>query len=278
LETVAVSVNSSGESVGINSLPTGQTAWRNTLVPVGVPVGTAQIVDSSGALAGVMIDGQTSTQFSQGVWLDTPDGGSTWHEHQAPVGGVVTDAGGLWLVGGVQNQTIYLSSDAGNSWQLANIPVTIGGSVAFGPVQASGQGVLLTATKPDSDQVQVVTGSESAAGWHWSDGATLNVGGQYGAGATTTSSLADGVLWVVSPTYSLYLVTVATGEVSKVTADGLPSNGTFTLYAASSQSAVAIYTSTTCADGKSACSQTSGMLATTNGGQDWTAVADPLAG
>lgn len=275
-ETVAVSVNPPGDSVGVEVLPLGQTSWRMSVVPVGVPVGGAQVVNAGGILDGVMITEQTSVQFSEGVWLGTPDGGTTWHANATPVGGTVTDAGGLWLVGGVLHQSIYLSSDGGTSWQLINIPGTMGGPVAFGPVEATSGGILLTATKADSDQVQVVEGLASGSDWQWADGPVAAVGGQFGAGATAASSLAGGVLWIVSPTYRVTLLTVATATLTTLAATGLPTNGTFDLDAISGSSAVATYTSTACPADKLGCTQTSGMLATTDGGQQWSPVAVPL--
>jgi hypothetical protein len=105
----------------------------------------------------------------------------------------------------------------------------------------------------------------------------LSLGGQYGAGASAASSVADDVLWVVSPVNTVALVNLSTDKVVQVSATGLPSNGILTLAAESAASAVATYSGTTCAGGKTNCSPRTGMLATTDGGQTWSGVADVLA-
>lgn len=267
-ETIAVTDSSASVSVEIDTLPTGQTAWQSSTVAAGVTVGSAQIVDLNGALSGVMITEESSAQFSQGMWLGTTDGGATWQMDPTPVGGVVTDAGGLWLVGGVVNSDVYFSSDGGATWQSANLPAAIAGPLAFGPVQVNGTGIVTVAN--NTEQLQVVTGVASATGWQWTDGPVLSLGGQYGAGATADTSVAAGVLWVVSPNNNIGLVTLATGSVSHVSAHGLPSNGLLQISATSGQSATATYSTAECPTGSKAnCSSVAGVLTSSNGGQDW---------
>ncbi|MGB6770530.1 MAG: hypothetical protein WBF51_00795 [Candidatus Dormiibacterota bacterium] len=278
-ETVAVTEVSPFASVTIDTMTVGETAWQpHTVNVAGGQVGTVQIVDSNGTLAGLMIVLTTSAQFSQGVWLGTPDGGKTWQTQPTPVGGTASAvAGGLWLVGGVLNQDVYLSSDSGASWDLISVPATVGSSVAYGPVQADESGVVLTATLANSGETQVVTGSDSGSGWHWTDGPILSLGGQSGAGAPALSSVADGVLWIVSPVNEVGLVTLSSGRVSQVSASGLPSNGTLSLSAYNSQAAVATYSTYVCPAGKSGCTMEAGMVATTDGGQVWSPIADPFS-
>jgi hypothetical protein len=183
----------------------------------------------------------------------------------------------LWLVGGPTNSSIYHSTNQGVTWQAMSLPVSIGieQQVAFSPAQSTGGHVVLAATF--AHEVQVLFGSASGTSWHWTDGPVLNLGGEYGSGATATSSTADGVLWLVSPIYTVARVTLSTGQVTAVNPSGLPTNGTFALYAISSQQAFATYTSTHCAHGKTGCTETIGMLSTTDGGRMWTPVANPVS-
>jgi hypothetical protein len=279
-ETVAVTAVAPLSSVSIDTVAIGQTAWQTHTISIGVgQVGTVQIVDSNGTLEGLMVDLTSSAQFSDGVWLGTPDGGTSWQSENTPVGGAVGSVGGgIWLVGGVLNQDVYFSSDNGASWELINIPTTVGGQVAYGPVQANGSQVVLTATLANSGETQVVTGADSSSGWRWTDGRVLILAGQYGAGAPALSSVADGVLWIVSPANEVGLVTLSSGRVSQVMATGLPSNGTLSLSASSRLDAVAVYSSSVCPAGKSECSTEAGMVSTTDDGQVWTPVADPFVG
>ncbi|MGA7086755.1 MAG: hypothetical protein WB116_00510 [Candidatus Dormiibacterota bacterium] len=278
-ETVVVTSVVPLDAVTISTFTTGQSQWHWQTVSVGAgQVGTVQIVDSSGTLEGLMIVLTTSSNFSEGAWLGTPDGGATWQVRSAPVGGVVTAAGGeLWLVGGAANQDVYVTSDNSASWQLVDVPVTVGTEVAYGPVQASGSGIVLTANLANTDEIQVVTGNATKSGWQWTPGPIVGLGGQYGVGGTASSSVADGVLWLVGWTGTVARVTLATGSVLKADAVGLPSSGSdLVVSASSSLAAVASYSMYVCVT--TGCAMQAGMVATSDGGSLWIPVPDPFMG
>ncbi len=268
--------------VDVDSLTTGQTSWDTKAVSLGtgLVVGRAQVVAAGSDLAGVMVTKGTSLQFSQGIWLAASDQGSKWKVDPTPVGGTVTSAGGgLWLLGGVLNQSVYFSSNGGTSWQLMDIPASIGTTLAYGPVQPDGTGVVLTATLSNSDETQVITGSNTLSGWRWANGAVLNMAEQFGPGGTPTSSVAGGVLWALDQSGIVSRVTLSSGSVTEVTAHGLPSSVTLQLSfsATSSLAAVASYSEIVCASFRKDCVQESGMITTSDGGQSWIPVADPLS-
>ena len=276
-ETVVASSPDPLVSVMVNIALIGSPAWETTVVPFGVygQVGHLQIVDSDGTLSGIMMILTTSLNFSQGVWLAAPSGSSGWHASATPAGGTVTSvAGELWLVGGVQNQDLYSSSDGGSNWTPITVPLTVGTSVAYGPVEADGRGVALVATLSNSDEAQVVTGISSRAGWQWSGGAVIHLGGQIGPGGRPESSVADGVMWILGFSDRVIRVDLATGRVAQVTPNGLPSlAGNFTIAALSKTSADVTDLDPRCQHSQASCTS---VLASTDGGLRWTPIADPL--
>lgn len=276
-ETVVASSATPQNSVTISTMSTAGTAWQEASVPIGAgQVGTIEIVDADGVLSGMLVVLTTSSNFSSGDWLAAPTGNGAWRVVSTPVGGTVTAVGGtLWLVGGAAYQDIYSSSNGGNSWQPVSLPLSVGTPVAYGPVQEYRNGVALIATLDNSDETQVVIGSPAGSMWIWSDGPTLRVGAQY-SGAVPSSSLADGVLWMISWAGEVSRVNLATGVVSQVIAHGFPASGSPTISAISGTAATGTYSSFACPMGKSSCTPESGVVTTTDGGSYWTAIADPL--
>lgn len=277
-EVVIVVGNDANETatVYIDKSSSPRCRWRRlTAVAVLGGVAHAEVVDANGVLQGVMITAATGSAFSSGVFLGTPDAGRSWRLHRAPVGGVVTVANGLWLVGGVTNEDVYLSRDGGARWQPVHIPVTLAGMVGFGPVASDGDQAVLTATAGST--TQVVTGDPVASRWSWTAGPVLRLGGQYGGGAAALSSLAEGVLWVISPTDRVARVVLSRGRVSEASGNGLPFNGSLSLYAMSDRAAWAVYSSFSCSYPKSGCPQIQGLLRTADGGRQWSVMRDPLA-
>ncbi len=279
-ETVVVSSPNPLVSVTVDVALNGSSTWETTVVPFGVvgQVGSLEVVDSDGTLEGIMIELTTSVQFSQGVWLASPDESSGWRAYPTPVGGTVTAVGGeLWLVGGVQDQDVYSSSDEGTTWIEVTLPVTLGTAIAYGPVQAEGNRVVLTASLSNSDETQVLIGSKAASGWQWSAGTVINVGGQFGPGGRPQSSVAGGVLWILGFSDRISLVNLASGSVSQITPHGMPALiSNYSIAAASSMSAVVTYSGFDCPNGKASCTPGSGVVSTSDGGAYWTPIADPF--
>lgn len=281
-EMVSVAGENNAEAVEIARRGNGSSAWDTESVPVGVAVSSGEVVDRRGTLDGVMVTAQTSSNFSQGVWLTSPDGGATWKTHAAPAGGTVTAADDrLWLVGGPLGSSLYSSVDDGSDWAQVTVPTPSGGSQkawALTPVQTDGNGgIVLTETR--NHTTRVMTGTHSSSGWAWQAGPSLDLGGSYGAGTSArASSVADGVLWVLSPVNKLARVDLSSGTVTTVNVNGLPTDGTITIHATSADDAWANYANDTCPRSQIApCVPTAGIAATTDGGQSWTALTVPSA-
>ena len=225
-----------------------------------------------------------SSNFSRGLWISTHDGGITWQPGNAPVGGLVSAAGGeLWLVGGVQDSSLYESKDGGATWQAASLPLTSTAeqTPALGPVYSTGRGngVVLTATMSAAGQnnavVTVLSGDASGSQWNWTAGPAITLGGDYGAGTPVTTSIADGVLWVLSSS-QIAQVALSTGHVSVVSPDGLPQATAVALHAQSATQAWLSYSVESCSATKSGCATVSGLVSTADGGHLWSPAQNPI--
>lgn len=275
--TVAVGSKRGDTTLSVYIHEKGSSTWQARQLVLEAPMQSAEIVASSGSLVGIMVT-EDGGNRSAGEWIGTADDGATWEAHAAPVGGVVTDvSGSLWLVGGTSSTLVYTSPDGGHTWNRADLPAPsgAGASPAYGPVEPDGAGVVLTATTAGSGTVQLVEGSPSGGYFTWTEGPAIATGGQFGAGAPADSSFAAGTLWVLGPGTSVARVALATGHVSAAIPKGAPENGSIAVYATSSTSAWAVYSTYDCASGKSDCVAASGIVSTVDGGRSWAPVALP---
>lgn len=271
-------------SMGIYRMGLPSTAWEPFQIPLRVAPGHIQLITVGNSLVGAMVTEQTSTNFSLGTWLSTSDGGSTWHEHNAPVGGRVFEAGGaLWLVGGVQDQSLYISNDNGTSWGSVRLPLgTTDGVVStLGHVFniASGNTVILTATETTpqggSISVRVLQGKKDSSGWKWDVLSNVPFSANYGPGVSVASSIAGGVLWILTSS-QLSRLDLATNSTSTITPSGLPPGGNSSIFAISATSAWATVTENGCLEYKSQCYSVSTLSATQSSGKVWSPISDPL--
>ncbi len=285
-ETIILAGNGS-QSLSISTLVQGQSTWSNRVIPMqgGQQVGSSKIVDANGMPIGVMVTLQSSSNFSSGVWISTPDGGSTWQTHNAPVGGTVTSTGGeLWLVGGVLNSSLYQSSNNGATWNAVTLalPPPTGQTYALGSVFSTGTGTsaIMTATIGSSSGLNnsstvVLNGNQSGSQWTWTRTPAITSNGSYGSGAVPTTAYANGTLWILTPS-QLARVNISTSQVSIVSPDGLPAATTLTLNAINSQSAWISYSAESCSATKGNCVSDQGLSITKDGGQVWSRYPNPL--
>lgn len=284
LTAQTVVLSGSGNDLNIYSIAGGSGSWQDQTVTLSVPIGQARVVETKGVLLGIMVTQETNSNFSRGVWLSTPDAGISWQQNQAPVGGTVTEAGGaLWLVGGVQNGSLFESRDNGTTWQSVYLPnvLTADQTAALGEVysNSSGSGVLLTSTTPiqsaDEIQIGILTGTATGTGWSWGTGPSVRLSANYGTGVAATSSLAAGVLWIATNT-QLARFTLSTNSVSVIAPDGFPNATEESFTAEGPNRAWASYSLTSCMKTKSDCNPITGLVSTTDGGQVWAPSSNPL--
>ena len=275
LPTDSIVVSGNKNSVDIDERMTGGSSWSQQTIPVGFPVGNAQLVSTSNILDGIMTTSETSSNFSQGAWIATSGTGSLSSVHRTPVGGQVTSAGGdLWLVGGVLDSGVYRSNDGGTRWQRT----TLGGELStppqggVSPIYADSNGIVTTIS--DAAHVKVIEGTTSATSWTWTPGPILSVGDQYGAGAPADTSVAGDTLWVLGRT--LTRVDLQTAAGTTVAPQDIPQSGTIMLHATSPTAAWLSYRSDICQSLKSNCHSVTGVLKTIDNGNTWTPLLDPL--
>lgn len=286
-ETIVLAGNGS-QSLSIDTLISGQNAWTNRVIPLAASqqIGSSEIVDANGIPIGVMVTLQSSSQFSHGLWIATPDGGKTWQSHEAPVGGTVTSTSGdLWLVGGVINSLIFQSSNNGATWNAVTLPLQqpTGQTYALAPVYSAetGDSAVLTATVASSSgsnysSVVILTGHQSGSQWTWKSVTTIKLKGSYGGGAGPATAYSNGTFWILSPD-QVARVNISTSQVSIVSPDGLPAATTLILSALNSQTAWISYSVVSCAATKRDCASTTGLSATIDGGEVWSPYPNPLA-
>ena len=278
--TAAITGTPGAVAITGTTLPNGAASWQTRTLPVGVPVQPAQVVADNGALAGIFVT-EVGPSSLPGLWLSSSDGGVIWRQHRTPVQGVVTSARGeRWLAGGVGDSALHMSSDDGTSWHEASVRTTVGSpqqAAALSPVQADGGDVVFAAT--GAHTTQMITGTTTGAtgaGWSWVARPPLDLDGSYGPGVPArASSAAAGVLWILSPANNVARVNIATGQVRATQAAGLPAGGTVALFATSATAAWPEYTTYTCALPRSDCVPVAGLIAISDGGQTWTALAIP---
>ena len=274
--------------VDVDTLASGASAWTVRGLEVkgqtNESLRSLRIISSEGALKGLWINGATGPLGSGGTWVSTTDGGESWQDHQeAPTAGVMSDAHGLWLVGAPPlRHTVYYSANDGDSWEEVKLPVTLAGSQhpanswerpSFGDFYPHGEGVATTAT--NETETQLLLGTPSGSGWQWTQGPTLILGTHYGNGVPANTAEAAGVLWNVGAGAGetrVARVNMASGQVSTVTAHGLPANGSKELYPTGPEAAWASDETASCRQGKTECTQTIGLLATADGGENWHAL------
>ncbi len=148
-------------------------------------------------VAALLAQQTTSANFSVGD-VYVRNAGGAWVMHSAPTAGALTiDAkGSIWLVGGVQHEGVWISSDMAGSWRQVQLPAS-SDPVTVSPAVALDDGsvvVTITTNGPDSTAVFVQT---SDGGMTWKRGAVVDGLGQTVAGTSLPNAIVDAEHWVV---------------------------------------------------------------------------------
>jgi photosystem II stability/assembly factor-like uncharacterized protein len=202
----------------------------------------------------------TGLNFSQGRLFKTSDGGQSWQELSAPLGGpinfVTADAG--WLVGGPTRSALYRTRDGGQSWQPVSLAAGWGDALpaAAPPVfNATGGGAIaVTVSRPDASRVEIYTTANGGNTWQLAEAVTLAQA--VGPGVRAPAQVINPQQWLLgetSPTLPAH-----TRELSFVSA--------------AAGWAISRHNNCTAATG---CSGSVGLWRTLDGGTTWTAVSLP---
>lgn len=111
----------------------------------------------------------SGVNFSKGVIFTTSDKGKTWTRNSLPVADNVDFNDPLhgWAIGGPGNNQIFITRDAGTTWQDAN-PISAAereGVVIYAPRLTGNRGILLTTNLYPENQMRIFATTDHAASW-----------------------------------------------------------------------------------------------------------------
>lgn len=223
----------------------------------------------------VMVRLESGSAFSVGALLRTQDGGLSWTPVAAPSGEAVrflTSSDG-WTTNSVQGK-LYVTHDGGQSWQPQPIPLTADEATS-----------LLTydlptfSTRHDGVLPVTMTGERASVSFYvthdggqsWTRATTVPSPMSVARGTKITTALLDSNTWIIPfPNEKLHR-TKDSGRSWQTSPNSLPA-GIIDLSFATSMNGWAERSINTCAQFKAQCSHQTGVLATTDGGLNWTQV------
>jgi hypothetical protein len=228
-------------------------------------------------VAALLAQQTTSANFSVGdVYVRNADG--AWVMHSAPTAGALTiDAkGSIWLVGGVQHEGVWISSDNAESWRQVKLPTASSDAFAVSSAVALDDGsvvVTITTNGPDSTAVFVQT---SDGGMTWKRGAVVDGLGSTVAGTSLPNAIVDAEHWVVLGAQSDALIRTSEAGVAlpAISPRGLPP-GVISLSFPTLSHGWAVSANGTCAADKMDCSLQERVSVTSDGGQTWAPLPIP---
>jgi PKD repeat protein len=232
----------------------------------------------------VSLKQQTGSNFSAGVAFHTKDGGQTWQRQDLPVGEPpqFVDSQVGWLAGGPAGDQIFKTQDGGDTWVEQAPPVDLQSSQSFSlypPIfESPGKG-RLAAVRLAGDDFSLEIFSTGDGGRSWLPGPSFGLGSL--AGRLPLSRLDGGNLVAVVPT-SDRIIHMVDGEVSLVKNQDGMSSGIVDLKMLTPDTGWAKWNQADCtkqsaADSAkvAACSSTTRLVGTRDGGITWEALELP---
>jgi photosystem II stability/assembly factor-like uncharacterized protein len=261
-----------GSSIFVETSADAGRSWHETVIESRGQPGSVTVTQHDGTLA-VLVRQTTSSNFSEGM-LYVSVRGEPFRERNIPSAGrlSVTGPSQLWLAGGVLQDQLWRSDDAGGSW--SRVPIVVyGASRTISPPERIGSQLMLAVT---------VNGTESRVAWHssnddgrtWKQVAIETVGGDTGPGVALPSTVAGGRIVVADPRGRFYFVAPDGPAARRVSPNGLPPSITSLGF----MNATAGWAATEehgCTSGKSECFIQSRLFRTSDGGQTWIEAALP---
>ncbi|MGH9305449.1 MAG: WD40/YVTN/BNR-like repeat-containing protein [Acidimicrobiales bacterium] len=255
----------------VRSVDAGGT-WSQVALPAGSgDAGSAGLVVAGGTVVGISVIDQSSAQFSTGEWYATKDRGKTWVHNRAPAGGQGSATPGyVWIapVGGTPRAVVYRSADSGANWTAIALP---GGVIALGAPQALSDGRIVLVGS-DSAHPGSSTVYMSGDAQNFKVLSTVSV-------AHASSSVAADTVWLAPPDGSQVVRVSAKGQATSATSHGFPTSpnaagvatgpNALKIYAYSDVAGWADVLLSSCASGKSSCSERHAIFRTLNGGKSW---------
>jgi hypothetical protein len=260
--------SATGTEITVSRTADGGSTWKTLSLKGTDEVGSLSISFAGDNRGALLAGRQTSSNFSMATLYATADGGGSWTPVAAPVNGTVTaDASGnVWVAGGVFGNQLYATSDAGRTWTAQKLDVASG---SVESVATPSHGVV-AATVVDGSATRIAT-LTAATGGAWTENASVAVPADPGVAPATAGY--DSTAIMVDPSGKrLYRGSDASRQLSSVVASGLPAGASQASFVDPNTGWV-LAASGTCAAAKTACTYTTQVTATADGGKSWRAVA-----
>lgn len=256
-----------GRAVVVRTTADGGQTWQQSRLHVAAQPGDVRLAAGDSLLA-LLVQETTSSNFSEAN-LVVARSGEAFQTRPAPAAGSlsITGPSEIWLAGGVLNNQLWHSGDAGLNWTEVHLPSSLGTTIGVGaPVRVSG-GLLLAVTLNGPVTREAWLTSRDA-GATWQQLALESIGGETGQGVAAPASAAGDRVIVAGPAGGLFAVS-ATGEaLTPVSPNGLPA-GVAELRFTSTAVGWAFVRQGSCESGKSGCVAVTGLYRTGDGGQTW---------
>lgn len=214
----------------------------------------------------IMAKTATSPNFSRATLFATADGGGSWAARPAPVAGqvAVEPDGRVWLAGGVAQDQLYSSSDAGRHWTRSTIRSAAGhGTVTVAP-PVSGK---LPVTMASGGTTQVGLFTTADRGRTWNESSRVAVHGRTGARVNVPVATTDaGPLVLDTAGGHAYRLAASRADIRP---SGLPEGVHTASFTGDGRNGWALATYGRCAHGKQACTLSHVLTATSDGGATW---------
>ncbi|GAB4435256.1 MAG: hypothetical protein Kow0031_17000 [Anaerolineae bacterium] len=158
----------------------GGRTWQSLPLPrIEQPIRAVHLDFVSDETGWLLAELESGLNFSQGRLFRTGDGGQSWVELNAPLGGPISfvNATTGWLAGGPTHSSLYRTGDGGQSWQPATISAGWGDALpayrlpVFGDVAAGA--IAVTVSRPGSSRVEIHTTGNGGDSWQPAETAPL---------------------------------------------------------------------------------------------------------
>ncbi len=277
----AATLDASGNLTYERSSDAGKT-WTSQRLPLTMPDGGQVDVslDATGSTVAIAAQLLHSSGVEGTGALFVGPAGRDVVAKTAPTAGTVSWVGThLLFVGGVVSSRLFVSDDLGATWTQSTVEgVTVSGdppipadapSIGLPVTSAAGRAIL-PVTLFSGGTSSVVDLLATSDGRTFTSLAQLPTGGTWGPGVTAVGTSAGPDASIFADPSSARLITVTGSDVTTVTPSGLPGPGWLTF--SDAEHGLAFVTVSTC-PGKTNCTTTSGLYASTDGGHTWTASA-----
>ena len=264
--------------------------WDHALIQAFAPGDPEAAVDNASmdwldANTGwVSVKQQTSSNFSAGMAFRTQDGGQTWQRQGLPAGEplhfVNSQVG--WMTGGPAGDQLFKTQDGGDTWMEQSPPAGLPAGQSFTlypPVFDSPENGLLPAVTLAGNDFSLELYSTGDGGQSWLAGSSFPLGSQAGL---LPLSLLDARHLLAAVPNSDRIIRMLNGETSLVKNQDGMSAGIVDLKMLTSLIGWAEWNQAACtkqpaADGSkvAACSSTTRLIGTRDGGITWEALGLP---